>query len=73
MEAVNYLNTISSSLIGIVAIGGAFSCGYHAIKMISADDEYEANRAKKNIRKIIIGVVMAITVTSLINYMFRVI
>lgn len=51
MSAVNYLNTISSALIGMITLSGIFVCGYHAIKMIQAEDEYGMVRAKKNIRK----------------------
>lgn len=73
MEAVNYLNTISASLIGLMAVGGGFSCGYQALKWIQSDDEFGVAKAKKNIKKIIIGVVLGITVTGLINYIFRII
>ena len=48
MSAVNYLNTISSALIGMITLSGIFVCGYHAIKMIQAEDEYGMVRAKKN-------------------------
>lgn len=73
MSAVNYLNTISSALIGMISLSGIFVGGYHAIKMIQAEDEYGMVRAKKNIKKTIIGVVLGLTVTGLINYIFRVI
>ena len=73
MEAVRYINTISVSLIGIIAVGGAFTCGFHAIKLIQADDEYGVARAKKNIKKTLIGIVMGITVSGLINYIFSII
>lgn len=70
MSAVNYLNTISASLVALMGVGGAFTCLYQSLKWIQADDEYEVARAKKNIKKTIIGVVVGITVTGLIRYIF---
>lgn len=73
MSAVSYLNTISASLVALMGVGGAFTCLYHSLKWIQADDEFEVVKAKKNIKKIIIGVVVGISATGLINYIFRVI
>lgn len=73
MEAVNYVNTMSASLVGVMAVGGSFTCGYQALKWIQADDEFGVARAKKNIKKTIIGVVVGISATGLINYIFSVI
>lgn len=73
MSAVNYLNTISASLVGLMSVGGIFTCLYHSLMWIKADDEYEVAKAKKNIQKTIIGVVVGISVTGLINYIFRII
>lgn len=68
MGAIGYINTISSSLILIISVGGGFSCLVQAIKMITADDEYDVARTKKNIRNIIIGIVVGISISGLINY-----
>lgn len=70
MSAVNYLNTMSASLIALMGVGGAFTCLYQSLRWIQADDEYEVLKAKKNIKKTIIGVVVGITVTGLIKYIF---
>lgn len=68
MEAVNYINTMSASLVRLVAIGGIFSSGYFALKWITAEDEHEVARCKKNIKKVLIGVILGLTVTGLIRF-----
>lgn len=72
MRAVEYINQLSSSLIALIAVGGAFSALVQALKMITADDESDMIRAKKNIKKIILAVVAGLSITGLIKTMFSI-
>ncbi|MFQ9249250.1 MAG: hypothetical protein ACLR3R_18535 [Clostridium paraputrificum] len=73
MEAINYLNTLSGYLVLIITGGGIFSCGVFALRMISAEDEAEIKKYKKNLKNVIKGIVIGITVTGLINYISSVV
>lgn len=73
MEAVNYINQISQYLIGIIGVAAVFSSLFFSIGIITGDDEYAVAKAKKNIKKTIIGAVIGLTVSGLINTLLNVI
>ena len=60
MSAVNYLNTISSALIGMITLSGIFVCGYHAIKMIQAEDYWAYGWSAKKLLKMQFADMMSI-------------
>lgn len=73
MEAINYINQLSQYLIGIVAVGGIFTSLYFSIGIITGEDEYAVSKAKRNIKKTIIGVIIGLTVSGLITTLLNVI
>lgn len=73
MEAINYINQISQYLIGIIAVGGIFTSLFFSIGIITSEDEYAVSKAKRNIKKTIIGVVIGLSVSGLITAILNVI
>lgn len=70
MEAIEFVNSISTGLIAILSVGGGFMALVESIKMIMADDEGDSARAKKNIKTILKAVILGLSVTGLIKILF---
>ena len=67
MEAIKLINSWTTTLMLLVTVGGVFMVTFWAIKMITASDEYDFKRAKENVKRTVIGVVIALSVSGLIN------
>lgn len=72
MEAINYINSLSKQLILLIVVGGAFMGGLESIKYIMADDESEVAKAKKNIRKVILGTILGTSISGFISFIFSI-
>lgn len=73
MSAIEYINSMSSALIAVVGAGGAFMALIQCVKMIMSEDEGDVSKAKNNIKTIIKGVVVGLSVTGLIKTIFSII
>lgn len=67
--AINFVNSLSTSMIALVAVGGAFTCLVQSLKIISGD-ESESENAKKNIKTTLKGVAIGLSITGLIKFIF---
>jgi len=70
--AIKFINQLTSYLLLVVVAAGSFSALMQSFKWITASDEGEADRAKKNIIKIVKGTILALSITGLVKIMFSI-
>lgn len=69
--SVNYINQLINYILLIVSVGGGFTCLLKTIQWISATEEGEVLKAKKDIKMILISIMVAISMKGLVTFISK--
>ena len=67
MSAIRLINSWTTVLMLLVTVGGVFMATFWGIKMTVAADEYDFKKAKENVKRTVIGVIIALSISGLIS------